>query len=82
MIIQKCDLCNKKVSHLDTVILYKNSFDYCKDCEKEAKKIIKEYNREIECENVILDSRLRAKERNIIHRIRLKNRGIVLKESK
>ena len=69
MIIQKCDLCGRNVSSLDTVILYKNSFDYCKECKKEAEKIINEYNREIECENAILDSRLRAKERNIINRI-------------
>lgn len=81
MIIQKCDLCNKIVPYLDTVVLYKRSFDYCKDCKKEAEKIMEEYNKEIKYENVILDSRLKSKEKNIISKIKQRNnKGIVIKE--
>lgn len=81
MIIQKCDLCGKTVSCLDTIILYKQSFDYCKDCKEEAEKIINEYEKEVTYEAVTLDSRLKSKEKNILHKIKIeKNREIVLKD--
>lgn len=80
MIINKCDLCGKTVLHLDTIILYKRSFDYCKTCKEKAEKIINEYKREIEYEAVMLDSRLKSKEKNILHKIKTeRNRGIVIK---
>lgn len=81
MIIRKCDICNREVSILDTIVLYTKPIDYCCECRGEAEKIKQEYKQEVEYENATLDSRLRSKERNIIHRIKLKrNRGIVIKE--
>lgn len=83
MIINKCDLCGKTVMHLDTIVLYKNSFDYCRNCKEKAEKIIDEYKKELEYEAVMLDSRLKSKERNILHKIKMeKNRGIVVKKEK
>ena len=80
MIINKCDLCGKTVHHLDTIVLYKESFDYCRDCKKEAEQIISEYKKEVTYEAVMLDSRLKKKKKNILHKIKIeKNRGIVLK---
>ncbi len=80
MIINKCDICGKTVLHLDTIILYKESFDYCKNCKEKAEKIINEYKKEVTYEAVMLDSRLKSKERNILHKIKTeKNRGIILK---
>lgn len=81
MIIRKCDICNREVSILDTMVLYTKPIDYCCKCKEEAEKIKQEYKQEVEYENATLDSRLRSKERNIIHRIKLKrNRGIAIKE--
>ena len=75
MIINKCDICGKTVLHLDTIILYKESFDYCKNCKEKAEKIINEYKKEVTYEAVMLDSRLKSKERNILHKIKTeKNR--------
>lgn len=80
MTINKCDLCGKTVFHLETIILYKRSFDYCKDCKEKAEKIINAYKRVVEYEAVMLDSRLKSKEKNILHKIKMeRNRGIVIK---
>ena len=80
MIINKCDLCGKIVLQLDTIVLYKESFDYCRGCKKEAEQIINEYKKEVTYEAVMLDSRLKSKEKNILHKIKIeKNRGILLK---
>lgn len=39
MIIYKCDLCNKEVSKIESLILYKHTVDYCSDCIQKAKVI-------------------------------------------
>lgn len=44
MIIQKCDLCNKEVEKVNTMVLYNKSFDYCKDCEEKAEIIRKVFD--------------------------------------
>ena len=81
MIIQKCDICNREVLALDTMILYKRPIDYCYKCKEEVEKMKQEYKREIEYENVMLDSRLKSKEKNIISKVKQKyDKGIVVKE--
>lgn len=80
MIIQKCDICNREVTILDTIVLYSKSLDYCRECKEKAEKIKQAYKREIECLIIIMESRLKAKESNIIKELRIKNnRGIVYK---
>lgn len=80
MIIQKCDICNREVTILDTIVLYSKSLDYCRECKEKAEKIKQAYKREIECQIIIMESRLKAKESNIIKELRIKNnRGIVYK---
>lgn len=39
MVIYKCDLCNKEVSKIDSLILYKHTVDYCSECIQKAKVI-------------------------------------------
>jgi hypothetical protein len=39
MIIYKCDLCNKEVRRIDTLVLYKHTIDYCEECRVKAKVI-------------------------------------------
>lgn len=80
MIIKKCDICNKEAKELETIVLYKNKFDHCKNCEKEANKIIESFRREIAYEAVIIDSRLKSKERDILKKLKARNyKGIVVK---
>ncbi len=70
MIIQQCDICKREVPILDTLILYKKPIDYCERCRSKAEKLKQEYKREIEYEYCILDSRLKAKEKELIKRLK------------
>lgn len=82
MIIQKCDICNREVTILDTIVLYSKSIDYCRECREKAEKIKQEYKREIECQIIILESKLKTKETNIIKELRVRNnKGIVIKQN-
>ncbi len=82
MIIQKCDICDKEVTIFDTIVLYSESIDYCRECREKAEKIKQEYRREIECQIIILESRLKAKETNILKELKVRNnRGIVIKQN-
>lgn len=69
MIIHRCDICKKNVAHLETIVLYKKSFDYCINCKAEAERIKEKFKREYEYENVILSSRLKAKEKKFLSEI-------------
>ena len=82
MIIQKCDICNREVTILDTIVLYSKSIDYCRECREKAEKIEQEYKREIECQIIILESKTKTKETNIIKELRVRNnKGIVIKQN-
>lgn len=70
MIIHKCDICNKTAKSLDTIILYKRSFDYCSECKMEMEKLKESFKREVEEEYTILESRLRAKETKFLSKIK------------
>lgn len=62
MIIQRCDICKKEVDNINSVILYKRSFDYCENCKEEAEKLINRFKDERKYQNILLDSALRNKE--------------------
>lgn len=82
MIIYKCDICNKKGTIFDSIVLYSKSIDYCRECKEKAEKIKQEYKRELECQIIILESKLKTKENNIIKKlIARNNRGVVIKEN-
>lgn len=73
MIINRCDICKKDVAHLDSIVLYKKSFDYCINCKMEAEKIQKEFKKEYDCAYAILDCSLVTKERQYLYDINNKN---------
>jgi len=70
MIINKCDICGKTVKYLDSVILYSKNIDYCTKCKEKADNIKKEYEDQVKYENILLNERLKSKERNIIAKIK------------
>jgi hypothetical protein len=70
MIREQCDICKREVFISDTIILYKKPIDYCIRCREKVEKIKREYKREIEYEYCVLDSRLRAKERELIKKLK------------
>lgn len=72
MKIYKCDVCGKSVNYLNTIILYKKSFDYCNKCKEQAEEIKDNFKKEVEYENIGLDSRLKTRERSIISKMRYK----------
>lgn len=82
MIIQKCDICNREITIFDTIVLYSQPIDYCRECKEKAEKIKQEYKREIECQIIILESKLKTKEKNVIKELRVRNnRGIAIKQN-
>lgn len=70
MIIHRCDICKKNVAHLETIVLYKKSFDYCINCKTEAERIKEKFNKEYEYEYAILSSRLKGKENKYLSEIK------------
>ena len=75
MIMYTCDICGKSVNYLDTMVIYRRSFDYCLKCKKEVEKIRDEFKKEIDYQYVLLDAGLRAKEVNIFTRIQRRRGG-------
>lgn len=69
MIIHRCDICKKNVAHLETMVLYKRTFDHCVNCKMEAEKIKEKFKREYDYEYTLLDSRVKAKENKILSEI-------------
>lgn len=82
MIIQKCDICNKEVNIVDTIVLYSKPLDYCRECRGKAEKARQEYKREIECQFIILESKLKSKEKKIIQKLQNKNGKRIVKNRK
>lgn len=81
MIIQKCDICNREVTLFDSIVLYSRPIDFCKECREKAERMKLEYKREIDCQIIMMESKLKAKELEIIKQLRAKNnRGIVFKK--
>lgn len=66
MIIQKCDICLKEVDTLHTIILYKQPIEYCNKCSKKIEELAKEFKKEIDFENTVLDATLKQKEKSYI----------------
>lgn len=81
MIIQKCDICNRETTIFDSIVLYSRPIDFCRECREKAEKIKQKYKREIECQIIMLESRLKSKESNIIKELKAKNnKGIIIKK--
>lgn len=72
MTIYKCDICGESVNRLNSIILYKKSFDYCDKCKRKAEEIKDNFKKEVDYENTILDSRLKTKEKSIISKMKYK----------
>jgi len=65
-----CDICGKSVNYLETMVIYRRSFDYCLKCRKEVEKIREEFKKEIDYQYVLLDAGLRAGEERIFSGIK------------
>lgn len=68
MIIYKCDLCKKKVSKIDSIILYKTNLDYCEECKVTVNKIKKAVSKSIEYYKREADKQISEAEINILRR--------------
>ena len=64
----KCDLCEKKVKQLESIVLYKTKLDYCENCKTEANKIRKAMANSIEYYNNEADKQIIEAENNILRR--------------
>lgn len=62
MIIQQCDLCNKKTTAIKSIVLHKKTIDYCTDCEKKANKIVEDFKQIIKQEYILFECRLKRAE--------------------
>lgn len=75
MIIQKCDICLKTVKNLETIIIYKQSIDYCNKCQKKVEGIVEKFKKDANFEKELMHSNLKRKERDYIRQIKKEMRG-------
>ena len=73
MIIYKCDLCNKEVSKIDSLILYKQKVDYCGDCIQKAKVIRNAMKHSIDFYKAEANKNIEEAEKNILEKYARKN---------
>jgi len=66
MIIIKCDLCNKKYNHINSLILYSKKIDYCDKCSKKIEQIKNEIKKEIKVQEIFFDSAIKDKEKQLL----------------
>lgn len=68
MIIFKCDLCNKKVDRIDSIVLYRTKLDYCKECKDKIIKIKRAIKTSIDYFNKEAHKNIMQAEKQIISR--------------
>lgn len=68
MIIYKCDICKNKTNSIDTIVLYKEKLDYCKECKAKANKIKRAMKNSLQYYNKKMDEELREVEKSILSR--------------
>lgn len=69
MIKYVCDLCNKEVDKIETLIVYTKSIDYCKQCETKAKKARTTMKRSINFYNSEAERQIKEAESKILKKI-------------
>ena len=69
MIKYVCDLCNKEVDKIETLIVYTKSIDYCKECETNAKKARTTMKRSINFYNSEAERQIKEAESKILKKI-------------
>lgn len=70
MIIQICDICNKEVKCLETIVLYKKPIEYCDKCKEKVEEFAREFSKEINFEREVMNASLRSKERDYIKELK------------
>ena len=73
MIIYKCDLCNKEVNKIDSLILYKHTVDYCDDCIQKAGVIRRAMKHSIDFYKAEANKYIEEAEENILDKYVRKN---------
>ena len=66
MIIQICDICNKEVKHLNTMVLYKQPIEYCEKCREKVQEVVEEFKKELDFEREVMNVSLKNKEKKYI----------------
>ena len=66
MIIQICDICNKEVKQLETIVMYKQPIEYCDKCKEKVQEKLKEFENEIKFEREVMNASLKSKEKKYI----------------
>ena len=74
MLKMKCDVCGKETKELNTIIFYKKKIDYCNNqkCTRIAIKLMREFQREVNAQNIIYNCVLKSKEKKLLKNIKLK----------
>lgn len=75
MIIIKCDLCNKKYNHINSLVLYSKKIDYCDKCSKKIEQIKDEIKKEIKVQEIFFDSAIKDKEKQLLKEFKKSTKG-------
>lgn len=68
MIIFKCDLCNKQVEEIESIVLYKTRLDYCQECKAKAKRIKRVVANSIKYYKEQTEKKIEESEKNTLRR--------------
>ena len=68
MIIYKCDICNKETTNLKTIVLFKKSLDYCRECEEQTEEIQERIKEIIKSRYLEFESKVKVDEENLLRR--------------
>lgn len=63
-----CDLCGKETNELNTIVIYKKAFQYCKNCNKRAFIIKQAFKREKQEEYLKYEERLKKIEEDFFNK--------------
>lgn len=74
MIIQICDVCNKEVKQLETIVMYKQPIEYCDKCKEKVQEKLKEFENEIKFEREVMNASLKSKEKKYIKSLKEDNK--------
>lgn len=65
-----CDFCKKRKDNIDTLVLYSQTIDYCKDCEPIVIKLKKQLKKSIKYYEDEKDRQLKQTEKFLIEKFK------------
>lgn len=69
-----CDFCKKRKDNIDTLVLYSQTIDYCKDCEPIVNKLKKQFKKNIKYYEEEKDKQIKQTEKFLIEKFKCRKK--------